>query len=97
MQKTGHVDVKEPFKGLFTQGMVVHETYKRADGTWASPAEVNVEGEGVTLDWDGRALATYTTPYDCSTHGWPGQGVQSQLNGVLQPTTVTALAIEARR
>jgi hypothetical protein len=42
-------------------------------------------GESVTLDWDGRALVTYTTPYDCSTHGWPGQGVQAQLNGALQP------------
>ena len=27
MRETGHVDVAEPFKGLFTQGMVVHETY----------------------------------------------------------------------
>jgi hypothetical protein len=44
-------------------------------------------GESLSLDWDGRALVTYTTPYDCSTHGWPGQGVQSQRNGVLQPTT----------
>lgn len=43
-------------------------------------------GESVTLDWDGRALVTYTTAYDCSTHGWPGQGVQAQLNGALQPT-----------
>lgn len=42
-------------------------------------------GESVTVDWDGRALVTYTTPYDCSTHGWPGQGVQAELNGVLQP------------
>ncbi len=26
--------------------MVVHETYRRADGTWASPAEVTITGEG---------------------------------------------------
>ncbi len=32
MQQTGHVDLKEPFRGLFTQGMVVHETYK--DRRW---------------------------------------------------------------
>jgi leucyl-tRNA synthetase len=33
---------------MFTQGMVVHETYRRADGTWASPAEVRVsEANGV--------------------------------------------------
>ena len=30
MHKTGHVAVDEPFEGLFTQGMVTHETYKDA-------------------------------------------------------------------
>jgi leucyl-tRNA synthetase len=33
MRQTGHVDLKEPFRGLFTQGMVVHETY-RAEREW---------------------------------------------------------------
>ncbi|TIX99180.1 MAG: leucine--tRNA ligase, partial [Mesorhizobium sp.] len=28
MRETGHVDLAEPFRGLFTQGMVVHETYR---------------------------------------------------------------------
>lgn len=42
MKATGHLSVTEPFEGLFTQGMVVHETYKRADGSWASPAEVEI-------------------------------------------------------
>jgi leucyl-tRNA synthetase len=44
MKKAGHIDLDEPFAGLFTQGMVVHETYQRVDGTWASPAEVKIEG-----------------------------------------------------
>ena len=30
----------EPFDGLFTQGMVCHETYRAADGTWLLPEEV---------------------------------------------------------
>ena len=34
------LDVAEPFAGLFTQGMVTHETYKSADGKWLSPDEV---------------------------------------------------------
>jgi leucyl-tRNA synthetase len=35
------IDEKEPFKGLFTQGMVCHETYKNTnDGKWLSPDEV---------------------------------------------------------
>ena len=32
MKTTGHVGIDEPFAGLFTQGMVVHETYRDADG-----------------------------------------------------------------
>ncbi len=46
MQATGHVGpLKEPFAGLFTQGMVVHETYRdAASGDWLSPADVRIEG-----------------------------------------------------
>ena len=44
--KTGHVGLDEPFAGLFTQGMVVHETYRDAAGEWLSPDEVRIEGEG---------------------------------------------------
>jgi leucyl-tRNA synthetase len=46
MKATGHLGLTEPFAGLFTQGMVVHETYRRADGEWASPAEVEVDESG---------------------------------------------------
>ena len=48
MKATGHVGVEEPFAGLFTQGMVVHETYRRQNGEWVSPAEVKIELEGET-------------------------------------------------
>jgi len=44
MSATGHLGVSEPFKGLFTQGMVVHETYRGADG-YVTPAEVRIEDE----------------------------------------------------
>jgi leucyl-tRNA synthetase len=46
MKVTGHVGVEEPFAGLFTQGMVVHETYQKADGTFVLPSEVRIEGTG---------------------------------------------------
>jgi len=46
MSKTGHLDLDEPFAGLFTQGMVVHETYRAADGSWLSPVEVTITTEG---------------------------------------------------
>ena len=34
------IKIKEPFKGLFTQGMVCHETYKNENNEWLSPDEV---------------------------------------------------------
>jgi leucyl-tRNA synthetase len=46
MKMTGHAGLDEPFAGLFTQGMVVHETYQAANGEWVMPAEVKIEGTG---------------------------------------------------
>jgi leucyl-tRNA synthetase len=50
MKVTGHVGLEEPFAGMFTQGMVVHETYRAGsaggNGRWLSPAEVRIEGDG---------------------------------------------------
>ena len=45
LERIGKLSIKEPFKGLFTQGMVTHETYKSADGRWLAPDEIRV-GEG---------------------------------------------------
>jgi leucyl-tRNA synthetase len=41
MKETRHLSVDEPFAGLFTQGMVQHESYKSADGRWLYPEEVD--------------------------------------------------------
>ena len=38
--KNKNINLKEPFKGLFTQGMVCHETYKDENGNWISPEEI---------------------------------------------------------
>ena len=46
MKQTGHLDIEEPFAGLFTQGMVVHETYRAKNGDWIEPANVKIEGVG---------------------------------------------------
>jgi leucyl-tRNA synthetase len=43
MHRTGHLSVDEPFAGLFTQGMVNHETYRDEDGRWVPPEEVVIE------------------------------------------------------
>ncbi|RZJ29695.1 MAG: leucine--tRNA ligase, partial [Brevundimonas sp.] len=42
LSDAGLMTVKEPFAGLFTQGMVVHETYRRADGAWVEPTDVDL-------------------------------------------------------
>jgi len=43
MKATGHIAFDEPFAGQYTQGMVVHETYRKADGGYVTPAEVRIE------------------------------------------------------
>jgi leucyl-tRNA synthetase len=46
MRRTHHTDLDEPFAGLFTQGMVVHETYRDQHGNWLAPAEIRIESRG---------------------------------------------------
>ena len=41
LKHLGRLDIAEPFAGLFTQGMVTHETYRSDDGRWLAPAEVD--------------------------------------------------------
>jgi len=38
--KNENINFNEPFKGLFTQGMVCHETYKDKNNKWLSPEEI---------------------------------------------------------
>ena len=40
LRHLGLLDIAEPFTGLFTQGMVTHETYKSSDNRWLSPDDV---------------------------------------------------------
>ena len=57
MKATGHVGLDEPFAGLFTQGMVVHETYRRRrTASGSMPAEVTIESAG-----DGRRATLIAT------------------------------------
>jgi leucyl-tRNA synthetase len=44
LKDAGKLSVEEPFAGLFTQGMVVHETFRRPDGRWLEPGEVEARG-----------------------------------------------------
>jgi len=47
LKKCGYLSAEEPFKGLLTQGMICHETYKDADGNWMLPSDAvrNEDGQ----------------------------------------------------
>ncbi len=83
MKATGHLnEVKEPFGGLFTQGMVVHETYKGPKG-WVTPAEVKIE------DVDGTrraALLSDGTPIEIG----PIEKMSKSKKNVVDPDDIIA-------
>ncbi len=52
MKDTGYMAIEEPFAGLFTQGMVTHESYRSAEGpngTWLYPDEVIKNPDGTVV------------------------------------------------
>ena len=57
MHKTGHLAVDEPFAGLFTQGMVTHESYKDVAGNWLYPDEIIRTSDGATVKSTGAPVA----------------------------------------
>ncbi|MCW8835671.1 MAG: class I tRNA ligase family protein, partial [Rhodospirillales bacterium] len=57
LKDCGYLDVKEPFEGLFTQGMICHETYRGEDGKWLLPEEVEKdEAGGYRVIGSGKAV-----------------------------------------
>src|ERR1700719_386222 len=56
LKRCGYLDLDEPFAGLFTQGMVLHQTYQNDAGEWLFPEEVASEGTGNAVDRSGRAV-----------------------------------------
>lgn len=62
LKACGRVDVTEPFAGLFTQGMIVHETYKDKAGRWLFPEEVKLLGDGKAVKIDTGEEVTVGAP-----------------------------------
>ena len=58
MKATGHIGLDEPFAGLFTQGMVNHESYRGDDGTWLYPEEVDKRPDGSAVHKETGAPVT---------------------------------------
>lgn len=56
LRRCGHVGIDEPFAGLFTQGMICHETYRDPDGKWLAPDEVSRGEDGKAATLDGRPV-----------------------------------------
>ena len=54
LRDVGHLEIDEPFKGLFTQGMVTHKTFKNKNGDWLMPEEVvfnkNIWQDGLGME-----------------------------------------------
>ncbi len=46
LRDLGYFSIKEPFRGLFTQGMVTHQTFKNTNNEWIEPNEVQKINEG---------------------------------------------------
>jgi leucyl-tRNA synthetase len=56
LTRCGYLDLDEPFAGLFTQGMVCHQTYQSEDDEWLFPEEVEATDDGRFVDRAGRAV-----------------------------------------
>ena len=57
LKRCGYIDLDEPFAGLFTQGMVLHQTYRDEAGDWLLPEEVTNNADGGYVDRTGRTVA----------------------------------------
>ncbi|WP_374515807.1 leucine--tRNA ligase [Brevundimonas sp.] len=96
LSDAGLMSVKEPFAGLFTQGMVVHETY--FDGTdevgrpnWVEPSDVRIE----TVD--GRRVATRLSTGAVLSIGDVEKMSKSKKNVVAPQEIVDAYGVDAGR
>ena len=55
LRDLNYIDLSEPFKGLFTQGMVTHRTFKNNKKEWLEPNEIVTKGD-IVLDLNGNIV-----------------------------------------
>ncbi len=58
MKRCGYLGIDEPFDGLFTQGMVCHETYRDEAGGWLYPEQIERNGQGAFVHIETGAPVT---------------------------------------
>ena len=84
----GYLDLKEPFDGLFTQGMVCMETFRAADGAWLGRPEVEKHADGTWIRIaDGSAVVV----------GRSEKMSKSKKNGVDPDTIIASYGADAAR
>ncbi|MES2833572.1 MAG: leucine--tRNA ligase [Pseudomonadota bacterium] len=91
LSDAGLMDVQEPFAGLFTQGMVVHETYRRADGQWVEPTDVDLTNEA------GKRSARQISTGEALVIGDIEKMSKSKKNVVAPQEIVEAYGVDAGR
>jgi len=74
--KIDNIKTQEPFKGLFTQGMVCHETYKNKDNQWLSPDEI--------ISDDGKNYYMKENPSEKITVG-PSESMSKSKKNTIDP------------
>ena len=91
LSDAGLMNVREPFAGLFTQGMVVHETYRRADGQWVEPTDVDLANDG------GQRSARQISTGEILTIGDIEKMSKSKKNVVAPQQIVESYGVDAGR
>jgi leucyl-tRNA synthetase len=74
-----NINIKEPFKGLFTQGMVCHETYKDENHNWLSPEEITTK--------NGKEFFLIKDPSKKVTVG-PSESMSKSKKNTIDPQTI---------
>ena len=91
LSDAGLMSVQEPFAGLFTQGMVVHETYQAGPKQWVEPTDVRIE----TVD--GKRVATRLSTGETLTIGDIEKMSKSKKNVVAPQEIVDTYGVDAGR
>ena len=74
------IEIKEPFEGLFTQGMVCHKTYRNKSGEWVFPNDV-IEVNGKKIDKNNKEEIVEG----------PSESMSKSKKNVIDPETVINL------
>ena len=91
LSDAGLMSVREPFAGLFTQGMVIHETYRRADGAWVEPTDVELTNDA------GKRSARQLSTGETLTIGDIEKMSKSKKNVVAPQEIVDTYGVDAGR